>query len=323
MSKSYSPVLISVYNRLDHLKTCIDSLRRNPISSETDLYVVSDAASKASDELKIRSVREYIGHVQGFKNVSAINRERNWGSFLSVKNSIDDVIGKYGKIIFLEDDNIVSPNFLNFLNDGLDFYQDDISIFSISAYNFPIEIPKTYKNYIYKWQGFNAWGVGFWESRWKLVDWNLPGIKELRKARRRLDQVAEHLYWLLLDDIEQNKVTIDAIVSYYIINKKLYSIFPLSSKVRNTGHEGSGEHCGVDEQYSQQAIDSGAEYQLIKSIEPDERINRLLWKNYHTPLKTKLSTIISGFLPPPTKKWIKRKFLTNKQELESREERHG
>jgi GT2 family glycosyltransferase len=55
-----APVLVSVYNRLDHLKRCIESLSKNEICKETELIVVSDAAKTKADVPIISEIREYI-----------------------------------------------------------------------------------------------------------------------------------------------------------------------------------------------------------------------------------------------------------------------
>ena len=39
-----APVVLFVYNRLDHTMNVIDSLAKNELAEETDLYVFSDAA---------------------------------------------------------------------------------------------------------------------------------------------------------------------------------------------------------------------------------------------------------------------------------------
>ena len=40
-----APVVLFVYNRLDHTTNVIDSLRKNLLADQTDLYVFSDAAT--------------------------------------------------------------------------------------------------------------------------------------------------------------------------------------------------------------------------------------------------------------------------------------
>lgn len=123
-----------------------------------------------------------------------------------------------------------------------------------------------------------------------------------------MDRVAEHLYWQLSYDITHNKITLDSAISYYMIKNNLYTIFPTISKVKNIGHDGSGEHCGIDDKFCQQSIDSGERYLLSQFIQPDQKINQILRKNFQTPIRNKIIKGISVFLPQKLKTFLK-KFL--------------
>ena len=77
------------------------------------------------------------------------------------------------------------------MNDGLDFYSADTSVFSVSGYNYPIKMPVMYSHDVYAWQGFSAWGVGTWYDRWQAVDWSYPDTIDLqwgKPLRRDLDR---------------------------------------------------------------------------------------------------------------------------------------
>lgn len=66
----------------------------------------------------------------------------------------------YGKVIAIEDDNIVSRHFLRFMNEALEFYKDDPRITAISAYTLPIKYPFWYKKDIWLGKRFSPWGYG-------------------------------------------------------------------------------------------------------------------------------------------------------------------
>lgn len=315
-----APILISVYTRLDLLQKCITSLRANPLSADSDLYVVSDAAKSDADYESVAAVRQYIAGLDGFRSVTALNRETNLGSFLSVKLAIDFVLERHGRVIFLEDDNWVAPNFLQFLNDGLDFYEDDPCVFSVCGYNYPIRVPTRYGYDIYKWQGFSAWGVGLWRGKWQAVDWNLPRIEQIREGtplRRDLDRIAENTCMNLIHSIRYGTKTMDSIICYYLRTRKIYSIFPVISKVRNLGHDGRGEHGGKTERYVMQPIDSGLPYQLVHDLPSDKEISKVLRKHFAIPLKARLIMMVSKVIPQKQKQWIKDHLYPHKKRLQS------
>ena len=55
-----APVVLFVYNRLDHTMNVIESLSKNVLADQTDLYVFSDAAKTENGQEKVNAVREYI-----------------------------------------------------------------------------------------------------------------------------------------------------------------------------------------------------------------------------------------------------------------------
>lgn len=55
------------------------------------------------------------------------------------------MINKFGRVIVLEDDLSVQPNFLAFMNQGLEKYEDVDKIFSIGGYTNKLRIPTDYQ----------------------------------------------------------------------------------------------------------------------------------------------------------------------------------
>ena len=318
--KSFAPLLVSVYTRLQYLRQCIDSLLANRESIDTDLYVVSDAANSAADSEKVRLVREFVSRIDGFRSVTLMARERNLGSFESVTSAIDSVLAKHGRVIFLEDDNVVSRNFLRFLNDCLDFYKDDPSIFAVCGYNYPVRMPKLYHFDVYKWQGFSAWGVGLWREKWMKISWGYEGLEEIladKSKVRTINSVAGHYLPRFVRRRDLGEQIGDSIISYNILLRNQYSIFPVVSKVRNIGHDGTGEHCGFSDIYVKQALDTGGDYTLVKGIGTDERVNRVLRKHFRIARMTKFKRALSRVLPARAMSALRRlrkQILMNHQE---------
>ncbi len=311
MHESYSPILVSVYNRLDHLKQCVASLLNNEISKDSVLYVVSDAAYRPEDVDVIEHVRGYVKGIEGFKAVIPINREKNLGSVLSIRSAVNDVLDEHGRMIFLEDDNVVSSNFLQYINDGLNLYENDTKIFSVSGYNYPINIPESYPHDIYKWQGYSAWGAGTWKDRRDSIDWNCTGSKRVLKENKRemIRRIGENTYWQISYMVEQGLSWGDAVISYNMFVKDVYTIFPVVSKVRNIGHDGSGEHCGTGDRFIKQRLDPGIQVNLLQDLAPDESINKELRKYFKTPAKDKAIRVLSNSLPATTKNWVKKNIF--------------
>jgi GT2 family glycosyltransferase len=137
-----TPIALFVYNRPWHTQLTIEALQKNDLASKSELFIFSDGPKNESDVVNVQKVREYIRTVTGFKAITIIEKENNCGLAKSVISGVTEIVDKYGKIIVMEDDLVSSPGLLNFFNDGLDFYEDNLKIFSITGYNFPSSLMK-------------------------------------------------------------------------------------------------------------------------------------------------------------------------------------
>ena len=110
-----APILVMVYDRLDSLKKCIESLQKCEAAAQSILYISSDAAYRSQDTDKIEAVRNFIKSISGFKNIVPLFHKENKGLNGSYNFAIDLIFKEYDTFIFLEDDIIVAPNFLKFM----------------------------------------------------------------------------------------------------------------------------------------------------------------------------------------------------------------
>ena len=77
-----------------------------------------------------KKVRDYVKSITGFKEVHYKFALQNKGLGNSVIKGVTEVINRYGKAIVLEDDLILAPISF-FMNQGLDKYKEETSVFSI------------------------------------------------------------------------------------------------------------------------------------------------------------------------------------------------
>lgn len=73
-------------------------------------------------------------------------------------------INRYGRVIVLEDDLVVAPHFLQFMNDALETYRDEERVGHIQACDFTHD-PSLPDTFLIKWTG--SWGWGTWDRAWK------------------------------------------------------------------------------------------------------------------------------------------------------------
>lgn len=238
-----APIILFVYNRLEHTKKTLESLKINELASESSLFIFSDGSKKENDKKSVDEVRKYISTISGFKEINIILREKNMGLADSIISGVTEVIEKYGKAIVLEDDIVTSNYFLKFMNEALDFYEKDERIFSISGYNYPIKIPESYQHQIYISPRPSSWGWATLKDRWDKAVWNpekVFDIKNHKLLNQFLDNAGKDLSPMLLKTFEGriNSWAVKWVFTHLYYHS--FSIFPAKSLTENIGADATG-----------------------------------------------------------------------------------
>ena len=92
-----------------------------------------------------------------------IERDENRGLADSIISGVTEIVNRYGRIIVLEDDLVLSSQFLNYMNDALEIYKDSEKVMHISGYMFPVkgELPETFF-----YRTTSCWGWATWKRAW-------------------------------------------------------------------------------------------------------------------------------------------------------------
>jgi len=254
-NKRYAPVHVSVYDRPEHFKQCIESLKNNIGAEETTLFISSDGARDSNSLVKVKKVREYIKNISGFKRVFLFAPEENTGG--KIRREVRQKVQEYSdRYIITEDDNIFSPYFLKFINDGLRIYEHDEHIRSISGYMYPGFKEKKIKPILLR--AYAGWGTGHWLHKDISPEFNQKhfalSVFADQNVFKKINYGNPHLAPMLKRIAEETLNAGDAIKSSLILKNDHYSVFPSVSMVRNIGHDGTGEHCGINNMFSKQEI---------------------------------------------------------------------
>lgn len=243
-----APVVVSVYNRFEHFKRCIESLQRNPLSRDSDLIILSDAPYIDVHKEVIDQIRSYILKIEGFNNIIPFFRTENKGAHRSIIEGVCAVLEDYDSFIFLEDDIIVSNDFLQYVNDGLHYYKNVPEVFAICGYKIPFNLPLKYDKDIYFYPSNSPWGFGVWKDRWEAVNTDyFDRYSELKKDKQKYKTFASigfYIKGILMADSRKEIVAGDLRVYYHMFQHNMCSVFPVVSKTQNWGFDGTGEHCG-------------------------------------------------------------------------------
>lgn len=239
------PIVLFVYNRPAHTRQTVEALKGNVLSKNSNLIIFSDAPKNIEDAEAVREVRDYIGQIDGFKSVTVVEQETNYGLARSIIDGVTTTVNKYGRIIVLEDDMVTSPYFLTYMNEALEKFADDDRVVSIHGYVYPVaqSLPEAFFL-----PGADCWGWGTWQRGWACFNGDgqflLDGLKR-HKLILAFDFNGAYPYSKMLE--EQIKGENDSwAVRWYasaLLAGKL-TLYPGRSLVHNIGNDNSGTHCG-------------------------------------------------------------------------------
>jgi hypothetical protein len=251
MQRNYSnselaPIALFVYNRPRHTQQTVEFLQGNAFAQQSDLFVFSDAAKNHGAAAAVQEVRHYVRRIYGFQSVTVIERETNFGLAKSVIAGVTQLCNDYGRTIAIEDDVLTASDFLAFMNRAFEQYKSEPRVFSISGYNFGVNVPTHYTYDAFCAYRSSSWGWGTWKDRWAKADWAVSDYLEFRTdtTRQRLFNRGGEDLSHMLDLQMAGKVDSWAIRwAYSHFKHGACALLPTASKVYNIGLDGSGVHC--------------------------------------------------------------------------------
>lgn len=249
----YAPVALFAYKRLDKLKACLKALENNICIEETRLFIFCDGAKGENDAVQVKEVRDFLHTYTGnAKEIEIIESPINKGLANSIISGVTKVINESGKVIVVEDDLITAPDFLVYMNGGLNYYEEFKEYGSVSAYTYALPSLDGYDKDIYVTRKGECWGWGTWKDRWEKVDWDIEDFKQYihnRKKRKEFDSLQNGIDSMLTAQMNGKIDSWAVRWCYHLYKNKLLTVYPKASRVDNIGFDGSGTHCTDDRAY--------------------------------------------------------------------------
>lgn len=239
------PIVVFVYKRLEETKMTIQALKENEMSKDSNLIIFSDSHKEFKDKKEVLKVREYLKTITGFKSIEIFESNQNKGLAQSIIDGVSQVFEKYEKAIILEDDLLVSSDFLKYMNETLDFYKNDTRIWSISGYMPELNMKNISKKNVYLIPRACSWGWGTWKDRWEKNDWEIKNYEKEKKIKifKNLFNIGGNDLFLSLRKQVEFKGKSWAIRWCYNQTKNgMYTIYPFKSKVKNIGFGENATH---------------------------------------------------------------------------------
>jgi hypothetical protein len=256
-----APIAIFGYDRPEHLQNMVESLLKNKESKNSDVYFFVDGATNKTDIQKHEQVIQIANENFPFKSQKTILREKNISCKFNIITGISEVLESRDSVIVLEDDLVLGKYFLNYMNSSLEKYKEYDEIWHVNGYAHP----QLFKNK--KKASLSVlcqpWGWGTWNDKWdefiknKYYEKNIISTLE-DSERRKYNFYDLATYWesaLKLDQVNKNSIW-DAYWYQTVFLNNGLTVFPQQSHIQNSGFDGSGIHCGVNNDFDTEINDT-------------------------------------------------------------------
>jgi GT2 family glycosyltransferase len=108
-----SPVAIFTYNRPDHLRKCIQSLKKNLLFKKTKFFIFQDGLKSYSSSITAK-YESLFSELPG--NFKIIKRKKNYGLKRNIMSGVSYILSKYRTVIVCEDDLVFHRDFIYYMN---------------------------------------------------------------------------------------------------------------------------------------------------------------------------------------------------------------
>lgn len=170
------PVAIIFFNRPDTLKKVFEAVRN---ARPSKLFLIQDGAreGRADDDAKIAECRSIVADIDWECEVVRDYSDVNLGCGKRVYSGITSAFNTVDRIIIIEDDIVVTPDFFRFCAELLEKYKDDQRIHRISGMCHMGQYSKSPYSY-----GFtnisSCWGWATWKRVWDDMDYEMSFLDD-------------------------------------------------------------------------------------------------------------------------------------------------
>lgn len=286
-----APIAIFAFRRLDLLKQTLRALEACHGFAASPLVVFSDAARTGipGEAGQVGRLRVWLRAWCARHGAELVEAPVNLGLRASITAGVSQVVERSGRVIVVEDDIVVSPWFLNYMNSALEAGEQHPSIYQVSGYFVPhrralptlglLRVP-------------TCWGWGTWRRAWRCYEDDAAALLA------KISQCDIHAFdingsYNHLDALQRNvEGTMNTwFVRWYasVFLQHGLTIYPATSLTRNIGFGGGGTNCGsgaMDRTFLRQRIDPGpvrVDWAALETTETPEYVATLeqfyRWQN--------------------------------------------
>ena len=274
-----TPVVMISFNRPDLVRLTMRNVSLAEGANDREITMFIDGPRNDSDKAKQNEIFDIVESYQDIlPRLKIVRRDRNLGCRGNIVDAITTELNRSGRAIVIEDDILVSRTFLRYMDEALEFYENDKRIWCINAYQNPyFKVPKGYRFDLYLNPVNMCWGWGTWKDRWQGVDFDLKTwevdkqdaalIARLNKAGRQIIPMIDAQYAGRLK-------TWDVQCTYHVVKNGLRCVEPIHQLSKNVGFGFGGEHFSGDLPFLSRQKYFNFMPRMVKTIPEVEEISR-------------------------------------------------
>lgn len=244
MTHQLAPVAVFAYRRTAHLAAVLDNLELCPEFASSPVYVFSDGARDRDAAQDVAAVRRMLA-ARARPNMKIVEASRNRGLANSIIAGVSDICDRYGRVIVIEDDLLVSPALLTWFNTALDRYRDDATVWQVSGHQFPAPELRGRRDSMFL-NLSTSWGWATWARAWRSFDGLSSGWESLLHdpaLRQKFDLDGSYPYTDMLERQMGGAADSWAIRWWWsMFRAGALGLFPPHTLVSNIGEDGSATH---------------------------------------------------------------------------------
>jgi hypothetical protein len=274
VSSNKTPVALFTYNRPAEAQLVLQTLSKCARLDECRVFIYCDGPASAETRGRVEASRRVVREWAGPLKAEVIERDENLGLARSIVTGVTELCREMGRVIVVEDDFALSPDFLDYMLDGLAHYRDAPEVYQISGYMFPVAqsaLPELFFLPL-----TTTWGWATWERAWRIFDWDATdALSQLAdpQLRRRFDLDESCPYSTMLEQRLKNRNDSWGILWWWAVFKTGgLVLYPRRSLVWVGGFDGSGTHNRKEGGLEQDALEHFGEPRLSRPLKLPEAL---------------------------------------------------
>lgn len=263
-----TPVAFFTYNRPEHTRKALGALSKCRNIESCEFYLFSDGSHSDEAKSDVGATRKVLHQWAKDFNARVLEQPRNLGLAKSIVTGVTDLCNQYGRVIVVEDDLIVSPDFLDYMIQSLDHYENENHVMQVGG--FTLSPPSGLTTDTFLLPVTSTWGWATWQRAWQHFSWEPVGLEIAKRDvewlhRFNLNETCA--FSSMLEDRIAGRNDSWGILWWYAVSRlNGLVVYPAQSLVWNGGFDGSGIHCGSSDFLQQGEASSYARASLPASL---------------------------------------------------------